>query len=62
MELGFNQVREPGKIPTLKSEAPFGFCEDIDHCGISNTQKLVFGKGTVVKVDLSKYHHMYSLM
>ena len=43
----------------LESEAPFGFCGDTDHCGVSSAQKLVFGRGTTVKVDLSEYRHVF---
>lgn len=43
----------------LESEVPFGFCGDIDHGGVSSAQKLVFGRGATVKVDLSEYRHVF---
>lgn len=41
----------------LGNEASFGFCGTIDHCGFSDGQKLIFGRGTMLKVDLCKYHY-----
>lgn len=48
-DLGFNQVREPGRIPVLENEAHFGFCGGIDPCGVFKQPEAGFWKGDHVK-------------
>lgn len=44
VELGVNQVREPGRIPVLVNEVHSGFCGEIDHCGVFKWPEVGFRK------------------
>lgn len=59
VELGFNHLRDAERIPVLENKYPLVFVVKQITVGSSSAQKLIFGWGTMLKVDLSKYYYEF---